>query len=285
MPTSDPNESKAQRRAAARARALALKKKQEAADRRARVITLSVLGVVVAVLVAVVVFILVREQRATTADTSQDVPLSQVTDVPSTARADGGIPISTDRSAGGEPTAGVPEVGIYFDYLCPFCGQFEQTNVDTLESLVKDGKANVVMYPVSILDRYSQGSQYSTRAASASAWVADKAPERFLDFHEALFAHEPEEQTPGHTNQELADIAVQAGVPQGVADGIASGEARRTFGQWVYSASREAGANNALANPQTGAFSTPSITVDGTLWAEDWRDPAALARAVAAATR
>ncbi|WP_425956009.1 DsbA family protein [Xylanimonas sp. McL0601] len=285
MSTNSPNLSKAQRREAARAQALALKKKQEAADRRARLITMSVLGVVVVALVAVVAVLFINDHNQNAAAKVDDIPLSQVQNVPSTAREDGGIPIATDRSAGGTATAGVPEVGIYFDYMCPICGQFEQTNKAALETFVKDGTANVVMFPVSILDRVSQGTEYSTRAAAAAAWVADRAPATFLDFHEALYANEPQEQTAGHTDQELADLAKQAGVPAEVAAGIASGEARTTFGQWVFSATNSATGNKALTNPKSGGFGTPTITIDGKRWDGDWTNPTALPKAVADATK
>ncbi|GAB2467617.1 DsbA family protein [Xylanimonas ulmi] len=284
MSTNSPNLSKAQRREAARAQALALKKKQEAADRRARLITMSVLGVVVVALLAVVAFLFIRDHRENAANAVDDIALSEVQNVPSAARADGGIPVAADRSAGGAPTDGVPEVGIYFDYMCPICGQFEDLNKDTLEGFLADGTANVVMFPVSILDRVSQGTAYSTRAASAAAWVADQAPANFLDFHEALFANEPEEQTAGHTDAEIADLARGAGVPDLVADAIASGEARRTFGQWVFSATNAATANSALVNPQSGGFGTPTITIDGERWDGNWTDPTALPQAVADAT-
>ncbi|WP_425956781.1 DsbA family protein [Xylanimonas sp. McL0601] len=278
MPTTNPNLTKAQRREAALSEALALKKKQEAADRRARVVTMSVLGVVVLALVGIVAFLFVRDHRTDAANPVDEIPLSQVADVPSTARDDGGIPLGTDRSAGGPSTDGVPEVAVYFDYMCPNCGMFEQANQANLESLIQDGAANVVMFPVSILDRVSQGTGYSTRAAAASAWVADKAPRHWLDFHEALYVGQAEEQTPGLTNQQLADRAEQAGVPADVVAGIASGEARRTFGQWVYSATGAISADPTFQG-------TPTIKIGGKRWDGTWTDPAALPQAVADATK
>ncbi|QAY69163.1 DsbA family protein [Xylanimonas protaetiae] len=283
--STSPNQSKAQRREAARAQALALKKKQEAADRRARLITMSVLGVVLVALVAIVAWLFIRDHNNNAADAvDENLPLSEVVDVPGTAGDDAGILIAQDRSAGGTANPDVPTVGIYFDYMCPICGQFETVNKDALEAFLADGTANVQLFPVSILDRVSQGTAYSTRAASAAAWVADRAPARFLDFHEALFANEPEEQTAGHTNAEIADLARQAGVPDDVAAGIESGEARRTFGQWVTSATQAATNNDALANAQ-GGFGTPTITIDGVRWDGDWRVAGALAQAVADATK
>lgn len=275
------NPTKAQRREAARLQALEIKKKQEAADKRARTITMSVLGVVLAALIGVVVWLFVRDNANNAAESvDTNLPLSQVETVPAGALDDGGIVLTGDRAAGGAVDDSLPTVGVFFDYMCPICGQFETANQETLEGFLADGTANVVLYPVSILDRYSQGKAYSTRAASAAAWVADRAPAQFLDFHEALFANEPEENTAGHTNAELADLARQAGVPAAVADGIKSGEARRTFAQWVTSATASATGNEGLKNPQSGSFGTPTITLNGERWDGNWTVPGTLEQAV-----
>ncbi len=106
---------KTERRDAARAAALALRQKQEAADRRSRLVTLSVLGVVVVALLTVVVVLLVRNHQAEAAHRVDDLPLSEVAVVPAGARPDGGLAIGTDRVAGG-PAAAAPEVAIYLDY-------------------------------------------------------------------------------------------------------------------------------------------------------------------------
>ena len=275
MPT-NPHPTKAERREAARAAALAIKQKQEAADRRARIVTGSVLGVVVAALLGVVVFLVVRNGANEAATTVQDLPLAEVTAVPAGATGDGGIPLGADAAAGGAATEGVPTVAIYVDYLCPYCAQFEMVNQAGLEAMVTGAAANVVVHPISLLDQFSQGTAYSTRAATASAWVADRAPEQWLAFHDALFANQPAENTPGLSDEELAEHATAVGVPADVAEGIASGEARRTFSQWVHSASQH-------ALGEAGVQGTPAILIDGEPWTGDWTDPAALPQAVAEA--
>ena len=273
---------KAERRRAARAEALALKQKQAARDRRNRIITFGLLGA--AVVALLVVFVVVLRQGTASSDRFEfaDEPLADVADVPSTARPDGGIPVGTDGAAG-TTTQGAPELGIYYDYICPVCGQFEKSNGATVDTMIADGDATVVFYPVAILDRSSSGTHYSTRAAAAAAWVADRAPEAFVDFHDALYVDQPLEGTRGLTDKRLADIATNVGVPQDVADGIADGTAVDTFGQWVTSATQAAAGSSALANPQTNRFGTPTLTIDGTRWDGNWQDPSALPAAVAQA--
>jgi protein-disulfide isomerase len=158
--------------------------------------------------------------------------------------------------------------------MCPVCGQFEDINAADVEAMATDGDATVVIQPVSILDRTSQGSEYSTRSASAAYFVADRAPEQFFAFHNALFANQPEEGTSGLDDDELAAVAEGAGVPADVAAGIADGTARSTFGQYTHSLTLDASANENLFNAN-GGFGTPTVVVDGTRF-EGWNQPGAL---------
>ncbi len=80
---------------------------------------------------------------------------------------------------------------------CAACGQFESAAGATIDELVKAGKVTVVYHPISILDRYSNGTQYSTRASGASACAADGG--KFTEYHKALFDNRPEEARPAST--------------------------------------------------------------------------------------
>jgi len=267
----NPNMSKADRREAARAEALALREKEQQRDRRNRIITLSVLAVALVAL-GVVVWMILQQGAKKNVD---DVPLADVT-MPSTARADGGITVGKDGAAGTD-NGDVPEIQVYLDYMCPICGDFEQTNAAGIDEMVAAGDATVVYHPISILDRASQGTEYSTRAASAAAYVADKAPETFPAFHAALFTNQPAENTPGLSDEELAQYAEQAKVPADVAKAIEDGTARETFGQYVFSATKE-------IQQDQGFTGTPYVLVDGTV-VSNWNDPSALKTAVDAAAK
>jgi protein-disulfide isomerase len=267
----NPNMSKAERRDAARAEALALREKEQQRDRRNRIITLSVLAVALVAL-GVVVWMILQQGAKKNVD---DVPLANVT-MPSTAQPDGGIPVGKDGAAGTE-NADAPVIDVYLDYMCPICGQFEQTNADTIDEMVAAGDATVVYHPISILDRASQGTEYSTRSASAAAYVADKAPEAFPAFHAALFTNQPAENTKGLTDEQLAGYAEDAGAPADVAKAIEDGTARETFGQYVFSATSE-------IQKDEGFTGTPYVLVDDTV-VSNWNDPSALQQAVDAAAK
>lgn len=118
----------------------------------------------------------------------------------------------------GTPTAvdpadypGTTHVVTYIDYGCPFCGQFETTNGETLRTLLESGDIILEVHPISILDNQFLGTEYPTRAANAAACVAAGAPDAFFDVNAALFANQPAEQTEGLTDDELVDLVAGAG--------------------------------------------------------------------------
>src|SRR3546814_1461741 len=107
---------------------------------------------------------------------------------------------------------------IYIDFMCPVCNDFEQTYGPTLEGLVEDGSITLNIHPISILDRYSSGTEYSTRTAGAAYCVAVDDPANALPFVQAMFANQPAENSSGLTDDEIVAIAQQAGASEAVAD-------------------------------------------------------------------
>jgi protein-disulfide isomerase len=261
-----------ERREQAREQAAALRRAQVAAERRRRVVSISALGLA---LVALVVVVVVTLSQRTDLGTAEDVPLAEVTSAPEVALADGGIPVGV--AGVGDLDPDLPRVDVYADYMCPGCASFEQINGETLVALAAEGTATVVYHPVAILDSVSQGSRYSTRAASAVALVAEQAPEHLERLSLALFTAQ---YSTGLTDEEIAGIARDAGVPDEVAVLIAEGTAAERYAQWVTSATRDAVTQPSLTNPERDGFTTPTIALDGVRWGENWSDPAALTAAV-----
>src|SRR5665648_586330 len=100
-------------------------------------------------------------------------PLSDVADGPRGSTGSGAIPVGPAGVAGAVHGAapGAVVVSVYVDYMCPYCGQFEQVNGPILDQLRGEGTIVVEYHPVSILDEASLGTAYSTRAAAAAARV------------------------------------------------------------------------------------------------------------------
>lgn len=256
-PSDTPRQTKAERRDAAREEARRLKEEQARRERRNRLLLVSGLVALVALVVVAVVAIIGSGGTKSLADVES----------PAGSDASGGIVTGADGV--GSTNDGAPTVQVYSDFLCPFCALFEGVNGPVLAAAAADGRATVIYHPVAFLDRLSEGTAYSTRAAQAAAVVADAAPEQFVAFQEALFANQPEENTPGLTDEQIAQIAVDAGVPQDVADTFVDGR----FTDWVTAATAQASAD--LDRP-----ATPTVLIDGEVWAGDWQDPAALEDAI-----
>ena len=153
---------------------------------------------VVAVLVAVVVIVAVLNTRAS--DPTADL---------------GAVPTASgiDRESGAITFGDGPDtVATYVDFMCPYCGQFEEAEGETIAGLIDDGSITLQVHPVSILDRLSQGTEYSSRAASAMYAVAEADPDNAYAFFVSLYDKQPAEQTPGLTDEELVQLAKDAGV-------------------------------------------------------------------------
>ncbi|MGN8245071.1 DsbA family protein [Cellulomonas soli] len=302
MPSNDPRLSKADRRDAAREKAAELRKQQEAKAKRTRILAMSGLGVAVIAL-GVVVAMILRQGAANDAafadvaygggeDTVVAPALADVT-APAGGDSSGGIPVSSDGvgSVGDDDVV----VQVYMDFMCPYCGIFDRTNGAELDAFVESGDVTVTYHVLSFLDYTSQGTNFSTRAANASAVVADQAPEQYTAFISALYANQPEENSEGLSDTEIEQLALDAGVPQAVVDtftetvtGTYSTQADadadavehegtwRTFAPWTAAVTQQ-------ALVDLGKISTPTILIDGEKFEGDFTTVGPLSEAITAA--
>ncbi|MDR6866732.1 protein-disulfide isomerase [Microbacterium resistens] len=102
-------------------------------------------------------------------------------------------------------------VAVYLDFQCPICNTFEQQYGEKLEKAAEDGKITLEYHPIAILDRYSQGTLYSSRSAAAAFCVAESNPDKYLDYAKTLFANQPKENSPGLDNDQLIEFAKEVG--------------------------------------------------------------------------
>jgi protein-disulfide isomerase len=175
-------------------------------------------------------------------------------------------PEATDTS----DSTDVASIVVYVDYLCPYCGSFENTNAEQITSWVTSGAATLEVHPISILDSQSQGTEYSTRAANAASCVANFDPNNFLAVNTALFANQPAEATTGLTDEELTELIATAG-----SDGadVASCIADGTFSEWVGAATDRA-LEGPLPNTEVAAVTgTPTVLVNGSQYSGALDDP------------
>jgi len=211
---------------AERAAALLAERERQAKRRR----TLTIAGIVLGLVLVVVAGFLVNRLR----DTTNDV----------TADADAAYAVTIG------PADAPHEIVIYEDFLCPYCGELERATSDELAALADEGMVRVTYRPFVLLGRISD---YSERTAAAFGVVLDKAgPEVAKEFHDLLFEQQPDERGPYLDDDELVDLAVDAGADEGeVGDAIRDLEG-------------EDFADGATAEAEdAGVDTTPTILVDG----------------------
>ena len=188
-------------------------------------------NLVVTVVVGVLLIMLVPTLLSKKTDTSAKIPAA----------------VSADRDYGivfnGELT-GVPVLDIYEDFQCPVCAQFEKLQGDYIESLIAEKKATVVYHTLSFL------GPESVNAANAAACSADQG--KFLQYHRALYANQPQENT-GVWSTDVLGILGQAA-------GITSKE----FTSCVNDMSYQGWVNNvAAAGAKANVNSTPTVFING----------------------
>lgn len=229
---------------------VALAKKQAQAQmrveqRRTAVIWI-VIGVVLVGLFAALIAYIVRQGAGSAVGAGDQ-------STPTVASENYGFPVGSTGVVGEGLDDSRVRVDVYLDFMCPICGIFEETQGPTLDQLRADGTADVYYHPVSILDRTSQGTEFSTRSASASALVAQESPENFLEFVKAMFINQPQEGTGGLTDAAIQDVAREAGVPEDVVAKIPD----HAYANWVRSATERASVD--------GMQGTPSVAINGVM--------------------
>ncbi|WP_431801864.1 DsbA family protein [Microbacterium sp. bgisy203] len=142
---------------------------------------------------------------------------------------------------------------LYLDFMCPICNQFETTYGEEIQDLVNDGTITLNIHPIAILDRYSQGTNYSTRSANAMYCVVETDPDAAVPFMQAMFTNQPEENSPGLTDAQILDIAKGVGVT-----GIDS-----CVGDGTYSKFVGAMTEKTPIQPGSQGIGTPTLAVNG----------------------
>lgn len=218
---------------AASERAAAIRAEHERKERRTRLI------VVASVVVAMILIVVAVAVALSKSDTSGDAA-----DAPSGVVDGYSVPMGPDDA----PVA----VTVYEDFMCPYCGIFEQVSSEKLKEYADSGDVQVGYHVVSFLDAQSS-DDYSTRAANALAVVQDTAgPETAVEFHDALFANQPAEGGAGISDEQMIELAVEAGAEE---EAIRGPIEDLQFEQFVVNATSEWSSR--------GFTGTPAVAVNG----------------------
>lgn len=192
---------------------------------------------VVAVLLAVALFVVILNNQSADPEPGQTPSASNID-------ADTGAILVGDGSN---------SLDTYIDFMCPICNQFEQVYGEAIATLVDDGSITLGIHPISILDAKSQGTEFSTRAANAMYCVAVADAEASVPFMNAMFANQPQEGTPGLTDDEILQIAESVGVT-----GIESCVTDGVYSDYVTAMTQET-----PVRPGAGGIGTPTVLLNG----------------------
>lgn len=234
------NATREERRQVARAKAEELRKEQAAREKRNRNILIAALVAIVA-LVVVVGVVIFNESKKTLLDDFDGAR-------PAGSDNRGGITVGA--AGAGEANAGAADLQVYLDFMCVYCAEFENVNSTDLAELRGAGDLNVTYHIMGNM------GEFSVRSANAAATVANDAPDLFAPFIEGIFALDPS-QIGGLTDEQIAEVALEVGVPQEVVDTFAAG----TFNDWVGVATQQ--------DRRDGVTGTPSVFFDGDRLPED----------------
>lgn len=152
-------------------------------------------------------------------------------------QADGGIQVKD----------GPKTVGVYIDPMCPACRDFEESYTPLI--MEQDG-LGLVLHPIAILDRLSQGTLYSTRSAASIYAVAVASPESVTDYVKSLYDNQPAEGSEGLTNEQLIEYAKASGADISDAD-------IEEWQKYVTNAVR-----SVPVGPGAAGVVTPTVTLD-----------------------
>ena len=232
------------RAAAARAEAQAGEKRRE---RTVRIIGAVAVLAVVAGIIGVAVVARNADDNANAIDVIEADPSAPVPD---------GVLGADSEWAYGVPygTAGddAPVLELWEDFQCPACGSLEEANGEGIAEAAETGIARVIWRPTAFLDR-NLGNDSSNRAIGAWGCAIDEGFTR--EYHDAVYANQPEEEGDGWSNSELVSIAEEVGMSGATLESFSACVDDETYRAWA--------ANSTQEFYNQGVAGTPFGKIDG----------------------
>jgi protein-disulfide isomerase len=212
----------------------------------------AIIGVVVVVLAVVIGGIVWTNasKNATEGLTIQP----QTTQAEIAERRDGAVVVLGDENA---PVT----IDVYADFLCPVCANFEQQYGQQLKDKLAAGQVQVRQHMLPMLVEQSDPPGYSLDSANAALLAAEAG--KFLEFHDSLFAQQPEEGKRGYDKQQLIQLGRDLGITDpAFAEGVRSGKYDDLLQQEMKRVSEDTSLHRDFGGGNVG-FGTPTVVVDG----------------------
>ena len=192
--------------------------------------------------------------------------LKKVSTQPANADDKAGFVISSKGY--GQKAEGAPTVSIYMEPLCPGCASVNRQLAPTLVKLMNAGQLNIDLHFLNFQDNKSSDN-YSNRTFNGAIYIAehDDNPDHLMSYLSNIYA---EDFQPGElsnyepvSNAKLEKQAVNAGVSEDVATAAFSG--KNEYVKWLTASN-----NYTILRPElfnsSGAFSSPTLTINGEYW-------------------
>ncbi len=243
--TKTPAKSAATQSTDVRQKAKDLREQQRKSEIRTRNIIIGVVGLLVAAIVVAIIFIIVNRPDA--GDAAAGLPEEFQEGAPIVVTAEG-------VSAGAlEPTEN--QLSLYFDYTCGGCVSTETMIGQDLFDEANSGTFEYALHPV-----MTANGAFNTAATAAALQVVANDPEHFEALHEAMIALsyqalvDKDYSVVGSlpaSEEAVAELAAQVGVPQEVIDGFDSAAAQQylTISSEAWGA-REVEGRTKVASPE-----------------------------------
>ena len=161
-----------------RAKAAKMRLAQERADRRTRIIVISSVAAIVLAVVGAVGGVIWKQQADINA--ARNVDASTILGV----FADGRPIVVNGNGVSAQADPNLPTLTEYFDYSCHACADLDAYLGNDLTTWASQGHYNLELQPVITVDM-----EYLKPATGASLVVAQKAPDKWIEFHHALMAY------------------------------------------------------------------------------------------------
>lgn len=216
--------------------------------------TAVIAGVVVAVL-AVVIGGVLWTNASKNATEGENIPAreesSTFADIPE--RRDGAVVVLGEDDA---PAS----IDVYADFLCPVCATFEQQYGEQIKQEVGEGRLQVRQHMLPMLVEASDPPGYSMLSANAALLAADDG--RFLEFHDSLFANQPEEGKRGYDADQLIQLGRDLGIEgDAFAAGVRDGRYDDVLQKEMDRVSNDTSLHRDYGNGP--GFGTPTVVADG----------------------
>lgn len=128
-----------------------------------------------------------------------------------------------------------PVLELWEDFQCPACGSLEQANGDGIAGLAESGEVRLIWRPTGFLDG-NLGNDSSKRAIAAWGCAIDAGKTR--EFHDVVYANQPEVEGTGWTDEQLIGFGSEAGIAGAELDTFTQCVSDRTYVVWAANATQ-----------------------------------------------